>query len=202
MLKVLVADEDLKENSNCCRFLANDENLDIISASSGISTLNKYYETRPDILIINSDFMAKVYKLFFSPLSYKKLQKGIEEYNLDNIIFYEPNDENLSCLFYKFKIFDEGLGAKYLKYAIKKCYDDPSLLGSLNGIFEIVSKEYGVSFDSIRPAMRHALIPVNRFKSSHSPKGVFKLFEDEDAITPKNFIKNITIHYIEHKKRN
>lgn len=239
MLKVLVADEDLKANSNCCRFLANDENLNVISASSGASLLNKYYEARPDVLVINSsfkdksydeiinelssttqerrncniiltvenntynpelDFMAKVYKLFYFPLSFSKIHKGIEQYNLDNVIFYEPNEENLRCLFYKLNIYNEGLGAKYLRFAIKKCYDEPSLLGSLNDIFKIVSEEFNVSFDSIRPAIRNTLISANKFRNTHMTSGLFKLFENEDNITPKNFIRNITTHYIRNKK--
>lgn len=41
---------------------------------------------------IELDFMAKIYKLFYS-LDYEKIRKGIEQYNLDNIIFYEPNEK-------------------------------------------------------------------------------------------------------------
>lgn len=241
MLTVLVADEDLKANSNCCRFLANDENLNIISASSGTSTLDKYYENHPDILVINSDFkdksydeiinelsstraerqncniiltvendtikpeldfMAKVYKLLYFPLSHSKIQRGIEQYNLDNIIFCEPNDENLQALFYKLNLFNESLGVKYLKSAIKKCYKNPILLNSLNTIFEITAKEFNVSIDSIRPAMRNTLNIVNDYRYRNQNKKVFKIFENVDTITPKNFIKTITINYLRQKRRN
>lgn len=239
MLRVLVADENLETNSNCCQYLANDKNLDVFSSCSGISTLNKYREIQPNILVINSnfkdkcyteivnelsttsqerkncniiltvdnstekielDYMAKVYKLFYFPLNYSYIKKGIEQYNLDNIIFYEPNEDNLRALFYKINLYNESLGADYFKYAIIQCYNKPKLINSLKTIFYLVSEEFNVSFASIRPAMRNALKPVNDFRISSNNKGIFKLFENEDFITPKNFIRNITKHYLKQKK--
>lgn len=69
MLKVLVADEDVEENSNCCQYLTNDKNLDVISSCSGISTLNKYREFQPNILVINSNFEDKCYTEIVNELS-------------------------------------------------------------------------------------------------------------------------------------
>lgn len=239
MLKVLVADEDIEENSSCCQYLASDKNLDVISCCSGIGTLNKYREIQPNILVINSnfkdkcyteivnelsatsqerkncniiltvdnssekielDYMAKVYKLFYFPLDYRNIKKGIEQYNLDNIIFYEPNENNLRALFYKLNLYNESLGAIYLKYAIIQCYNNPQLLNSLKTIFYLVSEEFNVSFNSVRPAMRNALKSVNDFRIFSKNKGIFKLFENEDFITPKNFIRIITTHYLKQKK--
>lgn len=145
------------------------------------------------------DFMAKIYKLFYS-LDYKKIQKGIEQYNLDHIIFYEPNENNLRALFYKLNLYNESLGADYLKYAIRQCYKVPKLLNSLNDIFDIVANEFNVSYKSIRPAMRNALKSVNNYKMQYGNNGIFKLFENEDTITPKNFIKIITNHYLMKRK--
>ena len=239
MLRVLVADENLEANSNCCQYLANDKNLDVISSCSGISTLNKYREIHPNVLVINSnfrdksyteivnelsitsnerkncniiltvdndnekielDYMAKVYKLFYFPLDYSNIKKGIEQYNLDNILFYEPNEDNLRALFYKINLYNERLGASYFKYAIMQCYNNPQLLNSLKTIFYLVSEEFNVSYNSIRPAMRNALKSVNDFRISSNNKGIFKLFENEDFIRPKNFIRIITNHYLQQKK--
>ncbi len=238
MLKVLVADEDLKANSNCCEYLTNDKNLDVISTYSGISTIYEYRKNHPNVLVINSnfkdknyfeiinelsdtssernncniiltvensvdklelDFMAKVYKLFYS-LDYKKIKNGIEQYNLDNVIFYEPNEENLRALFYKLNLYNEHIGAIYLKYAIKECYSNPNLLNSLSSIYSLVSVEFKVNFNSVRPAMRNALASVNKTRDKSGNKGIFRLFENEDSITPKNFIRSITTYYLNHKK--
>lgn len=239
MLKVLVADENLEANLNCCQFLANDKNIDVISASSGIKTLNKYHENQPHILVINSDFddiryteiinelsatsqerkncniiltvknntrkleldfMSKIYKLFYYPINYDEIKKGIEQFTLDNIIFYEPNEDNLRGLFYKLNLYNEHDGADYLKHAIIQCYNNPKLLRSLNGIFDLVSKDFRVSYGSVRPAMRTALKTVNDLRKKSENKGLFKLFENENSITPKNFIRIITTYYLKQKK--
>lgn len=239
MLKILVADENVEENLNCCQYLASDKNFDVESVYSGISTLNKYKEIKPNVLVINSDFkdkcytevinelsgtsaerhicniiltvedndqkidldfMARIYKLFYCPIDYRKIKTGIEQYNLDNVIFYEPSEQNLSALFYKLHLYNECIGATYLKYAIIQCYKNPTLLNSLNNIYALISVEFKVSYASIRPAMRNALNSVNKFRDSFGNKGIFKLFENEDSITPKNFVKNITTYYLRQKK--
>lgn len=148
---------------------------------------------------IELDFMAKIYKLFYS-LDYEKIRKGIEQYNLDNIIFYEPTEKNLRALFYKFNLYNEHIGTDYIKYAIIQCYKTPRLLNSLNNIFSLVAKEFNVSYSSVRPAMRNALKSVNNYRERNSNIGIFKLFENETTITPKNFIKNITEYYLRQKK--
>lgn len=114
MLKVLVADEDIKRNSSCCQYLSKDKSLDVIGVSNGINAITKYHEIQANMLIINSDFedkgyiqiinelsntpierkncniiltlkndtkkleldfMSKIYKLFYSPVNYRKYKK-------------------------------------------------------------------------------------------------------------------------------
>ena len=239
MLNVLVADESPESSLSCCQYLANDKNLNVTSSNSGINTLNKYREIKPNILVINSDFkdikyteiinelsntkqerdicniiltvpdderkievdfMAKVYKMFYSPVEYSKLQTGIEQYHLDNIIFYEPNESNLRALFYKLNLYNEHLGAGYLKCAIILCYNNPKLLNSLTNIFEQISMNLNISYSSIRPAMRNALKSVNEYRNKIGNNGIFKLFEHVDFITPKKFIQTITSYYLKQKK--
>ena len=148
---------------------------------------------------VEVDFMAKVYKLFYK-LDYDKIYDGINQYNLDNIIFYEPSEKNLRALFYKLNLYNERLGSVYLKYAIVKCYHTPELLNSLNSIFTLISKEFNISYESIRPAMRNALKSVNNCRNMTGDKGIFKLFENEDSITPKIFIRTITTYYLKQKR--
>ena len=239
MLKVLVADENPEANLDCCQYLANDKNLDIVSSCSGISTINKYRQIQPNVLVINSDFKdiscaeiinelsstsqernnsniilaieddtkrpklnyeAKIYKVIYLPLHYDELKSGIEQYDWDKNIFYEPNEANLSALFYKINLYNEEKGARYFKYAIEECYKNPQLMKSLNTIFEVVSKHFEVSYGSVRPAMRTALNGVNELREFKKDLGIFKLFENVNSITPKNFIKIITRYYLKQKK--
>lgn len=240
MLKILVSDRNLQENKNCCEYLANDKSLDVISTNSGIATLNKYYETQPDILVINSNFedmdyteiinklsttsherkncniiitlensnekiifnfVAKLYKLMYLPLNYKEIKMTIEYYKIDNNICDEPTNDNLTALFYKLNLYNELVGSKYLKYAIQKCYEKPELKSSLINLFNLISKEFEVSTESVRPAMRNALKSVNKYKDDIGNKGILKLFENEDYITPKNFIRIITDYYLMQQKK-
>ncbi len=240
MFKVLVADKNPQASQNCCEYLANDKSLDIISANTGITTLNKYYEMQPDILIINSnfedidyteivnelsstsherkncniiitlendneklafDFVSKLYKLLYLPLNYKEIKKGIEYYKIDNDVYSEPTDDNLTALFYKLNLYNELMGAKYFKYAIQKCYEKPELKISLRNLFNLISEEFNVSTESVRPAMRNALNSVNRYRDDIGNKGIFKLFENEDYVTPKNFIRIITDYYLMKSKK-
>jgi hypothetical protein len=238
MIKVLVADENLESNFNCCKFLANDKTLEIISSSNGIDVLNKYYEIHPDILVINSDFkdksyteiindisstseernnsnviitlpdsdklfdfnyLAKIYKSFKWPIEYNKIKDSIEQYTLDKFIFYEPTDSKLTALFYKLNLYNDFEGADYFKYAIQECYKNPKLMHSLDDIYILVAKKFDVSYKSVRPAMRNALSSVIDYRNKNKNHGLFKLFENEDDITPKVFIRIITTNYLRKK---
>ncbi len=95
MLKVLIADEDLEANSTCCQYLANDKNLDVMSTSSGINTLNKYHKIHPNILVINSDFKDKRYTEIINELS----STSKERKNCNIILTVKDNTEKLELDF-------------------------------------------------------------------------------------------------------
>lgn len=61
-LKVLVANENVEQNSLYCNYLTNDRDFDIISTKDGIATLNAYIQVRPSILILDS--LIFIYKSF------------------------------------------------------------------------------------------------------------------------------------------
>lgn len=130
----------------------------------------------------------------------KKIKNGIEQYNLDKFIFYEPSDENLTALFYKLNLYNDFEGADYFRFAIQECYKNPKLMNSLNCIYEKIAKEFNVSYKSVRPAMRNVLTYVRDYRNTKGNSGIFKLFENEDDITPKVFIRIITTHYLKQKK--
>ena len=67
-------------------------------------------------------------------------------------------------------------------------------------MFNLISREFNVSYKSVRPAMRTALKSVNNRRKNSGNIGIFKLFENEDSITPKRFIKIITKYYLKQKK--
>ena len=73
MLKVLVASENIEQNSQYCNYLAKDKDLEVISTNDGITTLNKYFSLRPNILILDT---------FFSDLNYTDIIDKIT--NLDD----------------------------------------------------------------------------------------------------------------------
>ena len=53
---VLVANENVKQNSHCCNYLTNDKDFKISSTKTGLSTLNTYLKLRPNILILDTAF--------------------------------------------------------------------------------------------------------------------------------------------------
>lgn len=56
MVKVMIADDNISLNQSCCKFLANDKNIKIVSKTSdGKSTLNNYLSQKPDVLILDLD---------------------------------------------------------------------------------------------------------------------------------------------------
>jgi len=244
MLKVLVADENLETNLDFCRFLANDKNLDVVSTSTGINTIDTYSKVKPNILVINSNFidksytdiinelsttsegrnncniiltveenaqlkfisMAKIYQVFHlmkneKRPSHSKIKETIDQFNLDHYIFYEPNNTNLISLFNKLKVYNDLPGADYLRTAIQECYNNPKLKDNLNEIYKIVSIKHNVSFDSVRPAMRRVLIPLNNYlDSAKELKDDFILFEEDKSASIKKFIRIITDEYLKTKK--
>lgn len=56
MIKVLVANEDVKQNRKCCQFLAKDKNLSVIAAINGTSALQQYLEIKPNVFVLDSHF--------------------------------------------------------------------------------------------------------------------------------------------------
>lgn len=56
MFKVLVADTNEKSNSSYCKLVANDNRFEIFNTYYGKETLDRYYETKPDIFVLDSNF--------------------------------------------------------------------------------------------------------------------------------------------------
>ena len=70
MVKILVANQNVQQNTKLCQYLANDNNLKIIGTSDGISTLEQYHKIRPDIFILDTNLKDINYIDIIDKLSY------------------------------------------------------------------------------------------------------------------------------------
>lgn len=60
MIKVMIADDNNAIRESCFNFLAKDEEIKVVSfATNGEETIQKYFETQPDILLLDLD-MPKI----------------------------------------------------------------------------------------------------------------------------------------------
>ena len=60
MIKVMVADDNADYNKLCCDFLTNDKNINVISSAlDGEETIEKYFDSRPDILLLDLNLPKK-----------------------------------------------------------------------------------------------------------------------------------------------
>lgn len=194
---ILVIHSDFKDN-NFTEVINELSSTSQERNNSNIILWEKDNETK-----LKLNYWAKIYKVIDTEKNYNELKDGIEQYYLDHFVFYEPSEENLIALFYKINLTNIHPGAKYFKTSIIECYNKPDLMNNLDEIYSFVGKKFNISYDSVRPAMRRALKSVNDLRNKSKNTGVFKLFENEDNITPKNFIQIITTYYLTQKyKRN
>ena len=54
MQKVLIANQNVEQNNAFCQHLSKDKRLEIIGITDGTTTLEKYLEIQPNILVIDS----------------------------------------------------------------------------------------------------------------------------------------------------
>ena len=77
MVKILIADTDVRRNSASCQFLANEKGFEIESTNDGSSTIKKYLEIEPNIFILDSNFkdiktLEIIDRLSTSPIEKRK----------------------------------------------------------------------------------------------------------------------------------
>ena len=62
MVKIIVANSDIKQNLEFCKLLFNfNNNFKIIQTDNGLLTIEQYYKEKPDILILNTNLKDKNY---------------------------------------------------------------------------------------------------------------------------------------------
>lgn len=219
MANILVANQNVQQNIRLCNYLANDKRK-VVGLTDEISTLEKYYEIRPDIFILNTNLN---YIEIIDTLSSDKLEKRIcntilvsnssntppctntakiyyffdrppKMQEISDVVLEMSHftlEEQIDMLFFSMKIYASN-GADYIKNALIKCFYQPELLKDLNGIFASVAKDYNTNSEVVRSSFRIALIPANLYKEKNPPFAIFRLFEKDERITPKKFLEIAT----------
>ena len=125
MVKILIGNENATDNSNLSQFLANDKKYIIENTYDGKSTFNKYIETKPDILILNSSFSDMNYVEIIDHLS----SVADKKHNCNTILIlnnseevYKLNDCTKICKFLKsdYKFEDMAKIVESLELKFKK----------------------------------------------------------------------------------
>ncbi len=227
MQNVLIANSDIKQNVELCNYLTNDK-IKAVGSTEGTYILEKYYELRPDIFILNTNLN---YIEIIDRLSFDKYEKRncntllvSNSHNfpicITNVakiykIFNEPKlqeisdtvvemcnhalEKDIDLLLLKTKIYKSN-GSDYIKNALIKCYYSPELLKDLNTIFNLVAKDFHTNSEVVGSAFRTALIPVNAYKEHNPQFTIFRFFEKEEPISPKAFLKVATFYLKTMKK--
>lgn len=123
MIKVLVADENVEQTTECCQYLSNhDHMLKTTSANTGIETLEKYNDLKTDILVLNSHF-----KDVKSTEIVDRLSSTRSERKKINIILTLNSKKEKSDFINVVKIysfFDKPLDLKGISNTIKQIRDE------------------------------------------------------------------------------
>lgn len=90
MQKVLIANQNVEQNNAFCQHLSKDKRLEIIGITDGTTTLEKYLEIQPNILVIDSCMKDIDYIDLINRLS-----TNIREKRNCNIILTARKDEKL-----------------------------------------------------------------------------------------------------------
>ena len=83
-----------------------------------------------------------------------------------------------------------------VRNALTKCYYCPELLENLNELFDLVGKDFKTTREGIRSSFRTILKPLNLLKSNT----IFRYFEKNEDITPKNFLE-VGTYYLHNLKK-
>ena len=115
MIKILVANSNIKQNFRCCENLSRDKDIKTLSTYSGITTLDKYFEINPDILVLDSVLRDMHYTEILNRLS-----NNLEERNACNIILTTSKLDSLyRCNIAKvFKVLHKPLKYKELSETV------------------------------------------------------------------------------------
>lgn len=229
MEKVLIANQDIKQNSKLCQCLSNYSNLQVIGTTNGLSALEQYKTIRPDIFILDTNLkdisyteiidklnfdlndrfncniilisstpnesinitnVAKLYKAFSIPYEFQDISDTIKEMSLHTL------NTKIDSLFLKTRIPLRSSASNRVREALIKCYYNPNLLNDLQSIYDLVGKDFKTTGEGIRSSFRTILKPLNLLKNNT----IFRYFEKEEDVTPKNFLE-VGTYYLHNFKK-
>ena len=91
MRKVLIANQDIDQNKQLCQYLKNDKRFEITETTDGKSTLNKYLEIKPNVLILDTNFKDMNCIEIINRLSMTIEEKR----NCNTILVVDKSNENI-----------------------------------------------------------------------------------------------------------
>lgn len=91
MQRILIANQNVEQNKKYCQHLVKDKRLEVMGTTTGTTTLEKYLEMHPNILVIDSGIKDIKYKELIDRLS-----TNINEKRNCNIILTARENENLN----------------------------------------------------------------------------------------------------------
>ena len=135
----------------------------------------------------------KIYKIFYTPMTYPRLSNLIKEYAIShNLVIRDVSWACLYKLFEKLNFRMSASGTKYLMYAVQECFKDYSLLEKdLNYIYDHIAKNFNTT-SSIRSSIRSSLRQFNREIDKIDVKELFLRFKDRGNISPRYFLDVVT----------
>ena len=120
------------------------------------------------------------------------------------IEYEEISREEIDIFLFRLNINIGSNGADYLRSAIFYCYYNFDAFKSLDGIYDFVATQYNVPTDSVKYAIRSALIPFNNWYQldKNNNNKLYSIFDrSRQTISPKYFVEAI-VSYLHYKKNN
>lgn len=159
MQKVLIANPNVEQRSKLSQSLANDKRLEVIETADGITTLKKYLDSKPNILVLDSCL-----KDINCIEIIERLSTNIADKKNNNIILTTQKEEHLNlsnaARIYKIIREDENLNEFY--DTIKELY----LFGEYE---ELTNEELDLLFLKLK-------IPLNSNGTDYIREGIFECY--------------------------
>lgn len=222
MQKVLIANQNVEQNNAFCQHLSKDKRLEIIGITDGTTTLEKYLEIQPNILVIDScmkdiDYIDLINRLSTNIREKRncniiltarkdeklKISHVSRIYEVINEMYLygeyeELTSDELDLFLLQLKIPLNSNGTDYIREAIFECYYYPDLQKKLIDIFSIIGKRHNKTNSAVRSGFRTALERLNMYKESIDCP-IMQYFDLSQNITPKEFLE-IAVMYLHHQK--
>jgi two-component system, response regulator, stage 0 sporulation protein A len=179
-----------------------DLGLPIIDGLEIINNITSTYKNKnlKNIVVISGDAnlrmtlsdMRKVYMSIQKPISCEKMTRVIDEFDaeLNRPIFPE---EKLNKLFKDFNLKLLNKSCIYLKETIEIAFYNPSLLDTMNKLFEVTGKRNNCPSSKIQSSIQSSMRTINRCHNKELIYSIFYIHESDkkQLLSCKYFIQYI-----------